>query len=264
MRKIPICYDDDDDEESSTPLRDIIISELPPCIAITPVLSTKETKDSLIMGDEHLNTISEKESDKFIKSSVENLVSNPSESEDERECDIDSFLDEFTGELIFLKSIPSGIDEADCDPEEEIRLIEKLLYDNSSPHYGHIKWIEDLVPRTMWIQEPVNYDKHALWGVSYWGWKRQQFYGFDVNRKSALDLPEEAQPYQARHVPIDLKRREAYTAYSNPRGFIYQNKEKKNRLMRIDEIHKFSNGTLNDVRNALDDRLKGIRMQYLP
>nr|GFC42453.1 hypothetical protein [Tanacetum cinerariifolium] len=28
--------------------------------------------------------------------------------------------------------------------------------------YGHIKWIKDLVPRTMWIQEPLNYDKHAL------------------------------------------------------------------------------------------------------
>nr|GEV24997.1 hypothetical protein [Tanacetum cinerariifolium] len=46
---------------------------------------------------------------------------------------IDSLLDEFSGELILLKSIPSGIDEADCDPEEEIHLIEKLLYDNSSP-----------------------------------------------------------------------------------------------------------------------------------
>nr|GEW11238.1 hypothetical protein [Tanacetum cinerariifolium] len=34
--------------------------------------------------------------------------------------------------------------------------------------------------------------------------------------------------------------------------------------MRIDELHKFSDGTLNDARNALDDRLKGIRMQYLP
>nr|GFD48215.1 hypothetical protein [Tanacetum cinerariifolium] len=45
---------------------------------------------------------------------------------------IDSLLDEFVGELIFLKSIPLGINEADCDPEEEIRLIEKLLYDNSS------------------------------------------------------------------------------------------------------------------------------------
>nr|GEX73214.1 hypothetical protein [Tanacetum cinerariifolium] len=63
---------------------------------------------------------------------------------------------------------------------------------------------------------------------------------------------------------LDLKRREAYTANLNPRGFIYQNKDKKNRLMRIDELHKFSYGTLNDVRNALDDRLKGIRMHYLP
>nr|GFC15050.1 hypothetical protein [Tanacetum cinerariifolium] len=39
--------------------------------------------------------------------------------------------------------------------------------------YGHIKWIEDLVPRAMWIQESINYDRHALWGVSHWGRKRQ-------------------------------------------------------------------------------------------
>ncbi|GKA64531.1 hypothetical protein Tco_0764238 [Tanacetum coccineum] len=62
----------------------------------------------------------------------------------------------------------------------------------------------------------------------------------------------------------DLRRREQYTAYSSPRGFIYQNKDKKNRLMRLDELHKFSDGTLDDVRTALDDRLKGIRMEYLP
>nr|GFB30083.1 hypothetical protein [Tanacetum cinerariifolium] len=54
--------------------------------------------------------------------------------------------------------------------------------------YGHIKWIEDLVPRAMWIQEPINYDKHALWGFSHWGRKRQQFYEFAVNRESALDV----------------------------------------------------------------------------
>nr|GEZ11085.1 hypothetical protein [Tanacetum cinerariifolium] len=46
---------------------------------------------------------------------------------------IDSLLDEFTDELALLKSIPSGIDETDCDPEEDIHLIERLLYDNSSP-----------------------------------------------------------------------------------------------------------------------------------
>ncbi|GJR85179.1 hypothetical protein Tco_0209190 [Tanacetum coccineum] len=54
------------------------------------------------------------------------------------------------------------------------------------------------------------------------------------------------------------------TPYSDPRGFIYENKDKKNRLMRIDELHKFSDGTLDDVRTALNDRLKGIRMEYLP
>nr|GEZ20772.1 hypothetical protein [Tanacetum cinerariifolium] len=125
--------------------------------------------------------------------------------------------------------------------------------------YGNIKWIKDLVPRSMCIQEPINYDKNALWGVSHWGRKRQQFYGFAVNyyqKRINLTKPD---MYRS-----DLKRREAYTAYSNPKGFIYQNKDKKNRLMRIDELHKFSDGTLTDVCNALDDRLKGIRMQYFP
>nr|GEU67585.1 hypothetical protein [Tanacetum cinerariifolium] len=62
----------------------------------------------------------------------------------------------------------------------------------------------------------------------------------------------------------DLKRKEAYIAYSNLRGFIYQNKDKQNRLMRIDELHKFSDGMLTDVHTALDDHLKGIQMKYLP
>nr|GEY31131.1 hypothetical protein [Tanacetum cinerariifolium] len=62
----------------------------------------------------------------------------------------------------------------------------------------------------------------------------------------------------------DLKCKEAYTAYPNPRGFIYQNKDKQNKLMWIDELQKFSDGTLTDVHTALDDRLKGIQMKYLP
>nr|GEX77359.1 hypothetical protein [Tanacetum cinerariifolium] len=34
--------------------------------------------------------------------------------------------------------------------------------------------------------------------------------------------------------------------------------------MRIDELNKFIDGTLNDVWTVLDDRLKGIQMHYLP
>nr|GEX67960.1 hypothetical protein [Tanacetum cinerariifolium] len=40
---------------------------------------------------------------------------------------IDSLLDEFAGELTLLKSIPPGIDETNCHPENEIRLIERLF-----------------------------------------------------------------------------------------------------------------------------------------
>nr|GEY79984.1 hypothetical protein [Tanacetum cinerariifolium] len=213
----PAFYNNgDDDDEDCT-------------IAVTPDFLIT---DSLIMGDEHLDTIPKKESDEFNKSSVEDLVPNPSEFEDECECDvpdcddsqmkifstfsnplfddspssadqssheedihemcfktysnplfdldeeiissefnpihiedldstlkndrfdtdsyllesllnrdtlmisslkIDSLLAEFAGEHIFLESIPSGVDEANCDPEEDIYLVERLLYDDSSP-----------------------------------------------------------------------------------------------------------------------------------
>nr|GEX67702.1 reverse transcriptase domain-containing protein [Tanacetum cinerariifolium] len=65
---IPVCYDDEDDYNS----------------AITP----NEPVDSLSRRDEHLDTVLVTESNEFIKSSVENLVPNPSESEGESECDM--------------------------------------------------------------------------------------------------------------------------------------------------------------------------------
>ncbi|GJS81998.1 hypothetical protein Tco_0748539 [Tanacetum coccineum] len=88
------CYDDDDDydyEEISIPLRDII-SKLPSSIAITSVLPTLDPEDSLIMGNEELSTIPEKDSDKVIKSSVEDFVPIPSESEDTSGSDSECIL----------------------------------------------------------------------------------------------------------------------------------------------------------------------------
>ncbi|GKC49934.1 hypothetical protein Tco_1072679 [Tanacetum coccineum] len=74
-----------------------IISQIPLSVAITPVLPTMEPEDSLIMGDEDLSTILEKESDEVIKSSVEDLVPILSESEDtsesDSECDLPSCND---------------------------------------------------------------------------------------------------------------------------------------------------------------------------
>ncbi|GKB47254.1 hypothetical protein Tco_0898007 [Tanacetum coccineum] len=177
------------------------------------------------MGDEHLSTIPEKELDELIKSSVENLVLIPSESEvtsdNKSECDVpvdeessptfttflnplfdsnddftssndeslsdedvpkenfkiysnplfddeeiistkidshsfnaesnliesllnldtlidsspkfDYLLEEFSGELAHIDLNPPGIEKADFDLEEEIRIVENMSYDNSSP-----------------------------------------------------------------------------------------------------------------------------------
>nr|GFC74283.1 hypothetical protein [Tanacetum cinerariifolium] len=66
-------------------------------IAITFDLPTVEPEDSLRMGNEHLDTIPETESNEFIKSSVETLVPSPSKSEDlsNSECDVLA-CDDFT------------------------------------------------------------------------------------------------------------------------------------------------------------------------
>ncbi|GJT93432.1 hypothetical protein Tco_1082277 [Tanacetum coccineum] len=62
----------------------------------------------------------------------------------------------------------------------------------------------------------------------------------------------------------DLRKRTAFTAYSDPQGVIYTDQNNINRLMRTDELHKFSDGTLNYVQTALYDITSGMRMEYLP
>ncbi|GJZ46130.1 gag-pol polyprotein [Tanacetum coccineum] len=66
--------------------------QISPSIALAPVSSIMEPEDSLIMGNEELSTIPEKESDEFIKSSVEDLIPIPRESEDASGSDSESVL----------------------------------------------------------------------------------------------------------------------------------------------------------------------------
>nr|GFC68217.1 hypothetical protein [Tanacetum cinerariifolium] len=96
--KIPVCYDDDDDYNS----------------AITP----DETVDSLSMGDEHLDTISATESNEFIKSSVENLVPNPSESEGENGCDMPACFTTFSNILFYADYESDSSDDQSLSDED--------------------------------------------------------------------------------------------------------------------------------------------------
>nr|GFC71247.1 hypothetical protein [Tanacetum cinerariifolium] len=113
-------------------------------IAVTPDFLIM---DSLIMRDEHLDTIPEKESDEFIKSSVKNLIPNPSEFEDECECDVPDCDDsQTTNFLTFFNPLfddstfsddesshEEGIDCDDSDTEGDNIFLERLLHDDPIP-----------------------------------------------------------------------------------------------------------------------------------
>ncbi|GJX82970.1 hypothetical protein Tco_0332451 [Tanacetum coccineum] len=119
--KIPICYDDDEDYT----------------ITITPVLSTKGPIDSLIMEDEHLDTIS----------SIENLVPIPSEFKgiSEDTCDVPICEDPSTFDALSSHSeiLSDYSTSSDDDSYENIEYVEPnqggltsvVISDNSNePH----------------------------------------------------------------------------------------------------------------------------------
>ncbi|GJV78856.1 hypothetical protein Tco_1514726 [Tanacetum coccineum] len=62
----------------------------------------------------------------------------------------------------------------------------------------------------------------------------------------------------------DLKKRDPFTPYQDPQGFIYVNNQERNRLMRSDELYKFSNGILTRLLTLLEDITNNINMEYLP
>ncbi|GJR94848.1 hypothetical protein Tco_0267022 [Tanacetum coccineum] len=130
------------DEDDYIPLGDII-ARYSTSKAITPDLPSEEPEDSLIMEDEHLDTIPETESDEFIKSSVENLVQNPSESADlsdgESECDVpinddspESHFTTFSNPLFDSNDDFSSDDESLSEEEiqkDEFKYFSNPLYD---------------------------------------------------------------------------------------------------------------------------------------
>ncbi|GJT65692.1 hypothetical protein Tco_1017172 [Tanacetum coccineum] len=61
----------------------------------------------------------------------------------------------------------------------------------------------------------------------------------------------------------DISNKTPYTAYINPQGIIYVDKYNRNKLMRSDELYKFSDGMLTYVRTVLHDIASNLRMDYL-
>ncbi|GKA50104.1 hypothetical protein Tco_0743177 [Tanacetum coccineum] len=143
----------------------------------------------------------------------------------------------------------------------------------------NLKWIEDLVPN-LWSPVTMKYNKHAYWGTSHWGPKRQRFYGFAANMSSSKDVYSRKRiivvtrlsimkKYDYGHLEEIEVRREDQKLYKR---IVIQRRVEDLQLdvksyqkkLNLTKLDTFSDGTLDDIRSALNDIAKGIRMEYLP
>nr|GEV47685.1 hypothetical protein [Tanacetum cinerariifolium] len=130
--KILACCDDDDDDDN-----------VDCTIAITPILSTEETNNSLSMGDEHLDTIPATESDEVIKSSVADLVPILSESEGILDAMCDVHLVNNSTPLEAKNNFETVINSKDdISSSDDDSLYENIEYVEASPHDSKVVSLE--------------------------------------------------------------------------------------------------------------------------
>ncbi|GKA18399.1 hypothetical protein Tco_0698314 [Tanacetum coccineum] len=144
--------------------------------------------------------------------------------------------------------------------------------------YGHIKWIEDKIPRSDFkrlrskdIEDMLlllgqgkltnlNVDERFALNVALRMYTRQI-----VIQERVEDLQLAVESYQKKInlTKLDiyrtyLRKMTPYTTYRDTQGIIYQDDMDRTRLMRTDELHKFSDGTLNHVCTSFNDIATGI------
>nr|GEZ89330.1 hypothetical protein [Tanacetum cinerariifolium] len=107
--------------------------------------------------------------------------------------------------------------------------------------------IEQMVPDQFWIEEECKYDIARLEDFQL----GIESYQTQVN----LTKPQwMATGFEYKH---------AYTVIESPMAVIFRDKYRVQMMMRYNEIHKFSDGTLQQIVEALDYRVKEFRINRL-
>ncbi|GJX93020.1 hypothetical protein Tco_0347606 [Tanacetum coccineum] len=151
-----------------------------------------------------------------------------------------------------------------------------LVMKTKAVDYGNIKWIEDFIPNSMWSRCRLEstrdvYSKHRILAVTkikIFEWHHYKYLDWiTVRKQTNLNVEERL----ALGVSLQLftrsfiLRRRVKDLQLGVKSYQKKlNLTRPDTLMRIDELHKFSDGTLNDVWYALDDIMKRIWIEYLP
>nr|GEZ15099.1 hypothetical protein [Tanacetum cinerariifolium] len=168
----------------------------------TPVLPIEDPEDSLIIGDEDLHTILGKESDEFIKFSVEDLVPIPSESEDtsDSECDLPFYDNSMTFSNPLFNSndeFTSSDDESLSDedvPKDNITIYLNPLFEfndeyissDVNPLFDEV--LDDIENKDFYVS---NLDEPARLVTPLFDANEDEYFdpGGDVDEINAFDIP---------------------------------------------------------------------------
>ncbi|GJY46387.1 hypothetical protein Tco_0435450 [Tanacetum coccineum] len=160
--------------------------------------------------------------------------------------------------------------------------------------------LEQMVPDQMWIEEECKYIIVAMYGISHWWFQRQRFYidkhtskgdrravrtymrvlsvvrievfslyGYDYMKKIVLrhlnHLPPEDKKILTTAVNLWTRNlfKHEFTVIDSPRAVTFRDKYGVQMIMRFNEIHKFSDGTLQQIDEALDYWVKEFKVNRM-
>ncbi|GJX04381.1 hypothetical protein Tco_0190297 [Tanacetum coccineum] len=152
--------------------------------------------------------------------------------------------------------------------------------------------LELLVPEHMWIDDVCTYDISASYGISHWWFNCQKFYidrhisyssckvvrthmpdhqEYTIVEKDFKNLfPSDFEDLNVlllqgylNHLPgsdIRFEYKHDYTIIDSPRAVVFLVSNNERKIMRFNEIYKFSDGTLTNIMKALDYRVKEYKV----
>nr|GEU83224.1 hypothetical protein [Tanacetum cinerariifolium] len=132
--------------------------------------------------------------------------------------------------------------------------------------------LEQMVPGQFWIEEECKYDIAAMYGISHWWFQRQRFYidrhtseGDRSTVKTHMRIVSVTQVNltKPQWTATGFEYKHDYTVIEFPRAVIFRDKYGVQMMMRFNEIHKFSDGTLQQIVEALDYRVKEFRINRM-
>nr|GEZ34217.1 monodehydroascorbate reductase [Tanacetum cinerariifolium] len=194
----------------------------------------------------------------------------------------------FNKDLEYLRYSSKG-----SRPALSISKIKATYYPNAG--------LEQMVPDQMWIEEECTYDITAMYGISHWWFQRQRFYidrhtsegdrravrthmqilsvvrievfpmyGVDGARRVGLgSIFRTPKPDSTRYLqpdpitPLGFEYKHDYTVIDYPRVVTFRDIYGVQMIMRFNEIHKFSDGTLQQIDEALDYRVKEFKINRM-